>query len=133
MSFQSCLTLCNPVDYSPPDSSVHGILQARILECIAIPSSTILYLGINPSLRRNLDFQTVFLLGQLQECFKPRKQDCISQPSEFHALLQSSTDSMRSFQGNSPLLMKQIFAWTFFEETDFQFHKNSVKMQLLIQ
>ena len=29
---QSCLTLCNPVDHSPPGSSVHGILQARILE-----------------------------------------------------------------------------------------------------
>ena len=28
----SCLTLCNPMDYSPPGSSVHGILQARILE-----------------------------------------------------------------------------------------------------
>ena len=28
---QSCPTLCNPVDYSPPGSSVHGILQARIL------------------------------------------------------------------------------------------------------
>ena len=29
---QSCLTLCDPLDHSPPDSSVHGILQARILE-----------------------------------------------------------------------------------------------------
>ena len=29
---QSCLTLCDPMDYSPPGSSVHGILQARILE-----------------------------------------------------------------------------------------------------
>ena len=29
---QSCLTLCNPEDCSPPGSSVHGILQARILE-----------------------------------------------------------------------------------------------------
>ena len=29
---QSCLLLCNPMDCSPPDSSVHGILQARILE-----------------------------------------------------------------------------------------------------
>ena len=29
---QSCLTLCNPIDCSPPDSSAHGILQARILE-----------------------------------------------------------------------------------------------------
>ena len=33
---QSCLTLCDPVDCSPPGSSVHGILQARILEWIAI-------------------------------------------------------------------------------------------------
>ena len=36
---QSCLTLCDPMDCSPPDSSVHGILQARILEGIAVPSS----------------------------------------------------------------------------------------------
>ena len=36
---QSCLTLCDPIDCSPPGSSVHGILQARILECVAMPSS----------------------------------------------------------------------------------------------
>ena len=35
---QSCLTLCDPMDCSPPGSSAHGILQARILEWIAIPS-----------------------------------------------------------------------------------------------
>ena len=34
---QTCLTLCNPLDCSPPGSSVHGILQARILEWVAIP------------------------------------------------------------------------------------------------
>ena len=33
---QSCPTLCDPVDCSPPGSSVHGILQARILERVAI-------------------------------------------------------------------------------------------------
>ena len=33
---QSCPTLCDPVDCSPPGSSVHGILQARILEWVAI-------------------------------------------------------------------------------------------------
>ena len=38
-SLQFCLTLCNPLDYSPPVSSVHGILQARILEWVALPSS----------------------------------------------------------------------------------------------
>ena len=35
-SIQSCLTLCNPVDGSPPSSSIPGILQARILEWVAI-------------------------------------------------------------------------------------------------
>ena len=29
---QSCLTFCDPMDYSPPGSSAHGILQAGILE-----------------------------------------------------------------------------------------------------
>jgi len=36
---QSWLTLCNPLDYSPPGASVHGISQARILEWVAISSS----------------------------------------------------------------------------------------------
>ena len=33
---QSCLTLCNPMDCSPPGSSVHGIVQVRILEWVTI-------------------------------------------------------------------------------------------------
>ena len=36
---QSCLTLCDPMDCSPPGSSVHGILQVRILEWVAMPFS----------------------------------------------------------------------------------------------
>ena len=36
---QSCLTLCDPMDCSPPGSSVHGILQARILEWVTISYS----------------------------------------------------------------------------------------------
>ena len=36
---QSCLTLCNPMDYSLPGSSVYGIFQARILEWVAISFS----------------------------------------------------------------------------------------------
>ena len=35
---QSCPTLCDPRDGSPLGSSVHGILQARVLEWVAIPS-----------------------------------------------------------------------------------------------
>ena len=34
-----CLALCDPGDHSPPGSSVHGILQARILKCVAMSSS----------------------------------------------------------------------------------------------
>ena len=34
---QSCLTLCDPKDYRPSGSSVHGILQERILEWVAFP------------------------------------------------------------------------------------------------
>ena len=39
MCAQSCLTLCNPMDCSPPGSSAHGILQARILEWVSNSSS----------------------------------------------------------------------------------------------
>ena len=38
-SLHLCLTLCDPMDHSPPGSSVHGILQARILEWVAMPFS----------------------------------------------------------------------------------------------
>ena len=36
---QSCLTLCNPMNYSPPGSSTYGIFQARILEQVVISYS----------------------------------------------------------------------------------------------
>ena len=36
---QSCPTLCDPMDCSPPGSSVRGIFQAKILEWVAVPSS----------------------------------------------------------------------------------------------
>ena len=56
---QSCPTLCDPVNYSPPGSSVHGILQARILEAgiLAMPSSRVIF----PTQGSNLCF-----LGLLQ-------------------------------------------------------------------
>ena len=38
-SLQSCLTLCDPIDGSPPGSPVPGILQARTLEWVAISFS----------------------------------------------------------------------------------------------
>ena len=49
----SCIpTLCDPMDCSPPGSNVHGILQARILEWVAIPFSRGIFptQGLNPYL-----------------------------------------------------------------------------------
>ena len=38
-SLRSCPTLCHPIDCDPPGSSVHGILQVRVLAWVAMPSS----------------------------------------------------------------------------------------------
>jgi len=47
----SCLTLCSPMDCSPPGSSVHGIFQARILKRVALSFSRgSSWLGSNPRL-----------------------------------------------------------------------------------
>ena len=42
-SLQSCPTLCDPIDGSPPGSSVHGIFQARVLEWVAVAFSEVLF------------------------------------------------------------------------------------------
>ena len=47
---QSCLTLCGRMDHSPPGSSIHGILQARILSGLSCPSpGNFSHAGIKPS------------------------------------------------------------------------------------
>ena len=55
---QSCPTLCDHMDYTPSDSSVHGIFQARILEWVPISFSILYYVYIL--------FQVVFLYRLLQ-------------------------------------------------------------------
>ena len=56
---QSCFTPCDP--WSRPGSSVHGILQARILEWVAISSSR----GMDPLLSIGLDFSFITLFSAL--------------------------------------------------------------------
>ena len=60
MSIQSCLTLCQPMDYNPPGSSVHGVLQAITLEWVAIPFFQGIFpiQGSNPRLLCLLHWQT---------------------------------------------------------------------------
>ena len=54
LSPQSCLTLCYPMDCSLPVSSVHGILQARVLEWVTILSSEKLVLKLNIQKTKNV-------------------------------------------------------------------------------
>ena len=58
-SLQSCPTLCDPMNCSLPGSSVHSILQARLLEWVAMPSSRGIFLtqGSNPHLLCLLHWQ----------------------------------------------------------------------------
>ena len=67
---QSCRTLCDPVDCSPPGSSVHGILQARILEWVAISFQIAYYpimyvccylISFMMNLNKELIFHLIFL------------------------------------------------------------------------
>ena len=53
-SRQSCLTLCDPIDGSPPGSSVPGILQARILQLVATEDPIIIGIAIHAILQTNI-------------------------------------------------------------------------------
>ena len=74
-SLQSCLTLCEPVDSSPPGSPIPGILQARIMEWVAIASSDwdmlgLIYMGNGP-ISKNLEMLLLALsciLSQASSC-----------------------------------------------------------------
>ena len=66
---QSCLIVCDPMDCSPQVSSVHGILQARILEWVAIPFS----MGSSPSRDQT---QVAYIAGNSL----PSELPCIAPP-----------------------------------------------------
>ena len=58
VSAQSCPTLCDPMDCSPPGSSVYGILQARVLEWVPISFSILLCIN-NDLLCINNDYSSL--------------------------------------------------------------------------
>ena len=60
-SLQSCPTLCDPIDDSPPGSLVPGILQAITLQWVAISFSNIYYLGNKPQLMNSLFMEMLIL------------------------------------------------------------------------
>ena len=88
---QSCPTFCDPVDCNPPGSSVLGILQARILEQVAISFSR------GSSLSRDCKESACRVRG-----FDPLKKGMVTPvflPGDFHGL--------RSLAGNSPWCHKE--------------------------
>ena len=81
---QSCPTLCDPMDCSPPGSSAHGILQARILEWVAISFSRDLP---NPGTEsRSCVPQVNSLLSE-----PPGKPNCLKSFSKKESTLSNST------------------------------------------
>ena len=75
---QSCLTCSDPMDSSPPGSSIHGIFQARVLEWGAIAFSEIQY---NP-IKISAGFLTkveILILKFIWKCTEPKRLDTVSQ------------------------------------------------------
>ena len=83
--FQSCLTLCDPIDGSPPGSSISGILQARTLEWVAMS-----WLGVRLSLIFNVAIGIIGLhfLSCLCFCLPSWLLSCLSTPSQKAYVLQ---------------------------------------------
>ena len=73
----SCPTLCDPMDCSPSGSSVHGILQARILEMVAISFSR----GSSLTQGSNLDWQLFsYIILFMFQCHSPKSSHPLPLP-----------------------------------------------------
>ena len=99
---QSCPTLCNPMDYNLPGFSFLGILQARILEEVAIPSAEDLTdPGIKP---RSPALQEDYLLSEPQETLV---QEC----SNYHTMhcIKPNISKILSFQHVVNSLINEIY------------------------
>ena len=117
-----CLILCNPMDCTPPGSSVHRILQARILEWVAIPFFRGIFLtqGLNPGL---LHCRKIFFsLYILRLCMLCRVQLFVTQWTIAHQALLSIEFSRQEYcsglpcppPGNLPNPALLQCRWTFY-------------------
>ena len=130
-SLPSCLTLCNPIDYSPPGSSVHGILQAIILEWVSRPWSKgssqprdwthISYVSCLGNLvlyhwvtRHNVSLKRRHLLKILSRGLKVHRHSHLSRPTSLHVLqlCPHHLSTLRLHSIPAPLLLHRC-AWLF--------------------
>ena len=85
-SLQSCPTLCDPIDGSPPGSPVPGILQARTLEWVAISFSN----AWKWKVKIESEVAQVVYLKVIQSCLTPSNpMDCSLQGSSVHGIFQA--------------------------------------------
>ena len=99
---QSCPTLGDPMDCSPPGSSVHGIFQSRVLKWGAIAfSDTVLYIRLYFHHQSHPQLSVVFTLSQLLHSFW----------SYFSTLLQYHIGHLPTWGGH--LLMSYLFAFLY--------------------
>ena len=116
-SLQLCLILHDPMDCSPPGSSVHGILQARILEWVTMPSSNRDDSGIEPEsltstcLSRQVLYHQHHLGSPVNQQGVGHKNGCLS---EFFLMVLQTLDPLvkvlRRFR-NSPLACINVYRW----------------------
>ena len=104
-SLQSCLTHCDPMDCSSPGSSVHGILQARILEWVAMPFSR------GSSQPRGLTHLSWILCiaGRFSPA-EPYHEDISS--SALERPMGQKLSSIPNSQGRAEASCQQLYAWT---------------------
>ena len=127
-SLQLCMTICNSMDCSPPGSSVHGILQARILEWVAISSSSlprdrtqVVYVS---SIGRQILYQLHHLGSPRYEwalhreghvVMEQKSQQCVNKPSQRWLGITSLLCpwDFPGTQGSNPCLLhcRQCPAW----------------------
>ena len=105
---QSCLTLCNPMDCSLPGSSVHGILQARLLEWVAFSFSRGSSWPRDPALQESLhhlSHQGSLLLRDISK-YKDRSTLKVSADTWFYLIIYKQyirirNESIHLFQRNT--------------------------------
>ena len=87
-SFQSCLTLCDPIDSSPPGSPVPGILQARTLEWGAISFSIIPYYLANTYILALITYCCSYLFTMLSPIhLKTPKEGTMPETALIHSIV----------------------------------------------
>ena len=123
-ALQLCLSLCDPKDCNPPGSSVHEILQARILGWVAMPSSRLALLG-KPSVGSVQLFSCVLLfatpwtatrqpsLSITNSLSLPKLMSIESVMSSNLLLLPSIFPSIRVFSNESTLCIRWPKYWSF--------------------